>query len=88
MVYWQLDVSELAHILGVSRGTVYQWQVKTDSGRPPDKNIIKQLHYIHTIWKAWFQTEQDLPPHIREYFEIARDRITESVSTEQTQPKD
>ena len=75
MSYWRIDVSELATILGVSRATVYQWQVKTESGRPPDKNILKQLQLIHAIWNAWLQTERDLPPHLREYFEIARERI-------------
>jgi hypothetical protein len=88
MDYWHLDVAELAQILGVSKGSVYQWQVRTESGRPPDKNILKQLHYIHVIWKAWLQTESDLPPHIREYFEIARDRMEEAKSQSEVQPKD
>lgn len=78
MEHWQVSVNELAAILGVSAKTVYQWRVQTESGRPPDKNVLKQLHYVHVIWKAWLQTERDLPPHIREYFEIARDRLLEA----------
>lgn len=88
MDYWQIDVAELANLLGVSRGSVYQWQVSGPSARVPDKNILKQLHYIHVIWKAWMQTERDLPPHIREYFEVARDRLAQSAKDPSAQPKD